>query len=740
MAPISRTSVPDTSRRARRSFCAASLLALALPASAQQTGATSASDTASATAGGATASVTITGRLPGSSAGIAGFGDAPLDRSPLQGSVVTQEQLRDSGGTGLTALTRFDASVSDAYNADGYWTSFTVRGFPIDNRYNFLRDGLPINAETSLPLDNKAAVEILKGTSGIQAGTSAPGGLVNLVVKRPEGTLRRAGIDWRENGSFGAWVDVSQRFGEQDAFGLRMNVVAEHLDPKVRDDKGRRSLFALAGDWRISPDSLLEAEIETSHQSQPSVPGFSLLGALLPAASSVDPRINLNNQPWSLPVVLDGTTGSLRWQQRLSSDWKVVAHAAQQWLRSDDRLAYSYGCSAEGNYDRYCSDGSFDYYEYRSDNERRTSDALDLHAEGRLRTGAVAHQVTVGALATRFRLRTQPQADDSVIVGTGNVDGLTIVPSLPADLGLIPNTDRTERSTELYARDHAQLTANLGLWAGLRHTQLHRASVQTDGSQGTAYSQSFTMPWLAASQALGGDRMAYASWGQGVESAVAPNRPGYTNPGQPLPAITSRQIELGLKQAGTDLGWSLAWFDIHRPQFDDVSSGCDDTGTPCTTTRLDGEIHNRGVEAKVRWTQGPLALQASAMVLKATILGNSDTTLDGKRPTNVPERTLKVNGSYAIAAVPGLKLQAGLVFEGDRMVLPDNSVQIPGWTRWDLGARYQTRAGSTTLTWLFGLDNATDHRAWRESPYEYQHVYLFPLAPRTWRVGLQVDL
>ncbi len=362
----------------------------------------------------------------------------PLSRSPLQASVTDVQQLRDSGGTGLTALTRFDASVGDAYNADGYWTSFTVRGFAIDNRYNFLRDGLPINAETSLPLDNKSRVEVLKGTSGMQAGTSAPGGLVNVVVKRPEGTVRSASTGWREDGTFGASVDVGQRFGVQDAFGLRLNVAAEHLDPQVHDLKGTRSLVALAGDWRVSSDTLVEAEIETSRQSQPSVPGFSLLGSRLPDANTVDPRINLNNQPWSLPVVLAGTTGSLRLQQRLGADWTLVAHAAMQRLRSDDRLAYSFGCSKENNYDRYCSDGTFDYYDFRSDDERRNTDDLDVHAEGRLATGALTHHIAFGALATRFTLRTQPQADGGVIVGTGSVDGLTIVPALPADLGTAP--------------------------------------------------------------------------------------------------------------------------------------------------------------------------------------------------------------------------------------------------------------------------------------------------------------
>ena len=101
----------------------------------------------------------------------------------------------------------------------------TVRGFVLDNRFNYRRDGLPINAETSIPLDNKARVDMLKGPSGMQAGTSAPGGLVNHVVKRPldaplRSALRSSGA---QRGSVLGAVDLSQRFGADDAFGLRLN-------------------------------------------------------------------------------------------------------------------------------------------------------------------------------------------------------------------------------------------------------------------------------------------------------------------------------------------------------------------------------------------------------------------------------------------------------------------------------------------------------------------------------------
>ena len=147
------------------------------------------------------APVVVQGRAA-PSASVSGWGDMPLSLTPIQASVFGVEQAKDRGAQRLSELAGFDAAISDAYNTEGYWDYLTVRGFVIDNRFNYRRDGLPINAETSIPLDNKAQIEVLKGTSGMQAGTSAPGGLVNFVVKRPtDAPLRRASLEWREAGS-----------------------------------------------------------------------------------------------------------------------------------------------------------------------------------------------------------------------------------------------------------------------------------------------------------------------------------------------------------------------------------------------------------------------------------------------------------------------------------------------------------------------------------------------------------
>ena len=673
--------------------------------------------------------ITVVGRTAAAPTGVSGF-DTPPEQTPLQTTTLTQTALQDSGVAALGGITRLDASVSDAYNAPGYWASVSVRGYGLDNRFNFRRDGLPISGETALPLFNKERVELLKGLSGLQAGTSAPGGLVNLVVKRPRGDSTTLQASLSDGGSVAVSADIDRRLADGDA-GLRLNLEAEHLDPLIHDAQGHRWGAALAGSARVTPDSRLDAEVELNRQVQPSVPGLSLLGAQLPSAGSISPRTNLNNQPWSQPVVFAGTTASLRWTQTLDAQWKAVAHAMTQRLRTDDRLAYPYGCSAEGLWDRYCSDGSFDVYDFRSDGEHRTSDALQLALEGQADTLGVRHSLSLGALGSRYHTDLPDRVDDAVVVGTGSVWGtLPPIDTLPA-LGTTPNTNRNERSTELFVRDHAQLSPELALWLGLRHSALHRQSVRSDGSNPTDYRQSFTTPWLAGTWQLSARDMVYASWGEGVESSVVPNKAAYgAQAGKALPAQISRQTEIGLKHTQAELSWALTAFDIHRPYVEDTGS----------ELRFDGQARHQGVEASAEWRDGPWTAQGSVTALHARRQGSASAATNGLTPTNVPSRSARLGLSRQMDAVPGLSLGMQLSHEGPREVLPDNSLTLPSWTTVGLNARYAWRSGQHEWLLRAGVDNLFDRRAWQESPYQYGHAYLYPLQGRAWRLSAQVSL
>ncbi|CAN7643447.1 TonB-dependent siderophore receptor [Pseudorhodoferax sp. LjRoot39] len=666
-------------------------------------------------------------------ADITGFGDQPLKELPISATVVDAQALQSSGARRLADLTQFDASVTDAYNSPGYWDYLSIRGFTLDNRFNYRREGLPISAETSIPLDNKERIEILKGTSGIQAGTSAPGGLVNYVVKRPtEKDLRSATVEVSGRGGVLGAIDLGGRFGVDRVFGYRFNVAHETLRPRIDDLDGRRSLVALATDWRVGRDTVVEAEVEWSHKSQPSQAGYSLLGNRLAPVPS--PHLNLNNQPWSQPSVFGALTGTLRIEQALNADWRWSAQVGQQRLKTDDRLAYAFGCSAENIWDRYCSDGTFDMSDFRSENEQRRLTAAQVKLKGRLATGSAQHDLAFGVLGSRLRNRFENQTYQPV--GIGNVDGTAITPANP-----VPNdqsTNRDERSLEFSAQDTIRWSPQWTTWMGLRHTRLHRESIRTlldanSEPSPTDYDASLTTPWIAQGYQFADGPLLYASYGEGVESHLVPNRSRYLNPGVALPVRKSRQWELGAKGGDDAWNWQLAWFRIVRPMtnIDTCSTGC--------TGAYDGEAVHQGLEGTLGWRGGPWRLDGGATALDAKRRGSADASLNGTRPVNVPKLVLRGRASYTVASIPGLALDGTVVHEGRRSVLPDASIELPSWTRVDAALRYATKLGGTATHWTLGVENLFDRRYYKESPTQFGHVYLFTGAPRTLRLAMQAD-
>ena len=162
--------------------------------------------------------------------------------------------------------------------------------------------------------------------------------------------------------------------------------------------------------------------------------------------------------------------------------------------------------------------------------------------------------------------------------------------------------------------------------------------------------------------------------------------------------------------------------------------------TPCLG-QYDGSAVHQGLEASTQWTQGAWRLDGGILLLDAKRQGSiAEPATNGQRPPNVPRWTLRSQAAWRVAGVPGLELQGRLSHEARRAVLPDASIQLPAWTRVDAALRYDTRINTMATTWTLGVDNLLGKRYWKESPYQYGHVYLFPGSPRTFRVTFQASL
>jgi iron complex outermembrane recepter protein len=670
-------------------------------------------------------------------AAISGLGDTPAWKAPVQATRYNADALQQGMVRRLADLSTLDASVTDGYNAGGYWDSIAVRGFLLDDTQNYMREGLPISAQTVLPLDNKSGVEVFKGTSGMQAGISSPGGLINLLVKRPTNTVRHAEWSWTSRNNTYLAVDLSDRFGPEQATGVRLNAAIENIRPNVHPLDGGRHLLALATDWRASRDTLVEFEVEHSRKQQNSAPGYSLLGNALPSAGSIDPDISLNNRAWTRPVVMEGSTGTVRLTQALPQNWKLVAIYGEQHLRADDRAAFPFGCSAENNYTRFCSDGSYDIYDYQSENESRITRALDVKVSGGATLAGMKHDLSVGLARSTQRIDVPTAVYD--VRGVANVQG-----QLLQDF-LFPNVSaqnlRSQRSTALSVNDAIQIAPDWTAWVGARATQLDRRQSLSDGSVAeSTVKDTMTTAWAALGHQLKPGQQVYVSWGEGVESLMAPfgdplSRPTYLNYGAYLPAAKSRQLEAGIKTQSQGLFWSVNAFRIVRPKAEYV-----DNGSGMYVYQRDGQAVHQGLEAQIETRMQQWQLAAAAMVLDAERRGSVSAGINGRAPTNVPRHTLKLSGLYHAGGTLGLKYGALVVNEGPRHADVLEGINLPSWTRLDVWAQCQTTlGGQKVVQWTLGVKNLLDTRAWRESPTQFGHVYLLPMASRTATLSAQLD-
>ena len=661
-------------------------------------------------------------------ASVGGFADMPIVDTPVSISAFSRAQMQDLSIRSASDALAYDASVGDAYNAVGYAEQFSVRGFMLNNNSGYRKDGIAIPADAQIPLENKERLELLKGVAGMQAGLAAPGGILNFVTERPTDTdLRSVTVEARERGTLYGAVDVGGRF-EDKRFGYRVNAAAERLRSYVDGADGKRQFVSSAFDWQISPDALLQLDADFQHKEQITAPGYQLIrGVELPRG--VNPKTLLNAQPWTRPVDTDSANFGLRFDYRLNSDWRATVTANKHWFKRDDYTAFPYGCSNEGDgyYPGYCSNGDYDVYDYQSVGERKTPFGVQAQVQGRFASGGVRHVLTAGiGYAERHNSYGDYVYD---YAGYSNIYANLAVDPAPGNPSTGPVSERfTERERSLFVQDILTLTPELALHAGLRYTKIDSTQTPELALGPTASKGSWLLPSASLVYSVTPGWNVYGTVAHGLQSGGVAEMET-TNQNQDLGPNRSKQFELGAKGRLGDIGLTAALFQI--------STGLEYVNEANTFVR-NGEQMHRGVELAAQRSSGALTYGATLMALRARQQDTGDALYDGKRATNVPELKTTLWADYAVPAVAGLKVSGQWQYAGKKAFDPQNTVYVPGYHVFGLGAAYDMKMGSQNVTLRARVDNLFDKFYWRDVTQQLGG-YLLPGAPRTFRVSAQFD-
>ncbi|MBZ2208204.1 TonB-dependent siderophore receptor [Massilia soli] len=675
--------------------------------------------------------VVITGQSVATSrAAIGGFSETPLLYTPASITAISREQMQDLSIRTTTDAAKFDASISDSYNAVGYAEQFSIRGFTLDNSSSYRKDGMAIPADAQIPLENKERIEVLKGLAGLQAGVAAPGGIVNYVTKRPTNApLRSATVEVKERGNVYGAIDLGGR-SDDKRFGYRINAAAERLRSYVKGADGEREFYSGAFDWQISPAALLQLDMDYQHKSQITAPGYQLIrNELLP--TGVSAKTLLNAQPWTKPVDSKSTNVGLRFEYLFANGWRASISANKHKFQRDDYTAFPYGCSNEGDgfYPGYCSNGDYDVYDYQSVGESKSPFGAQALLQGKFSTGAVAHDLTIGSSLFRRSDRFGDYVYD--YAGSSNIYQNVIVPPAPDSRTTGPVFERRkENERSVFAQDVLTLSQKFKLHAGVRHVQVKRTEFEVDPSD-----TSFTLPNVALVYNPTQDWTVYGSMAHGLEhGGIAPIET--TNANRALDPSRSKQLEFGVKGAiNNSINVSAAVFQVTKG-LEYTQANAD--GITSTYVRA-GEAEHRGVELGVQGKAARnLQYSVSVAALDTEQSGTGQPGMDGKRVTNVPKLKSTAWVEYAVPGVDGLSVNGVWQYAGRKAFDVDNRVFVPSYHTLDLGAAYETGSMDTRITWRAGVQNVTDKFYWRDVTPALGG-YLLPGAPRTFRVSAQFD-
>lgn len=638
----------------------------------------------------------------------------------------TAKMAQDRQAKTVSEVVSNDAGVQPVQGYGNFAEGYRIRGFQLDGddlTLGGLAGVLPRQVVDMAMIDR---VEIFKGANSLVNGaaSSGVGGMINLEPKHAEETpLTRVGVDYTSASQLGGTLDAGRRFGDDDRFGARMNLVHREGEAAVDDSKLRTTMLSLGLDYR---GERLRASLDLGYQKKSfhgGTMGVNISG--IDSVPAVPDSGHNYSQPWAYSDI-DNQFGMARAEFDLNAAWTAYAgvggqHGHETGVYGAPKLLDTSGNATIGRLDT-----------------NRIIDAFSGMAgvRGRFASGPITHQVNVGYSAltkrdkTAWRMSTNnPTTNiyhtDEVAIPENSYFGGNYDDPL--------TTSRSRTQGWLFSDTLGLLDDRLLLTVAARHQKVVvRDYDNASGAEqaDSRYNASRWMPTYGVVYKPWRQLSLYANHTEALQpGSIAPL--GASNYGQSTGVAHSKQNEVGVKVDFGRIGGALALFEIKKP-----SALQDDSGR----YGLDGEQRNRGVELNVFGEPlYGLRLNGSATWLQPTLSKTQNGVNDGHDAIGVPRFYAVVGAEYDIKPVEGLTATARLRHSGSQYADAANSKKLDSYTTLDLGVRYRQRLNQDRheMVWRVGVDNVTNEKYW--SGVEDTGTYLFQGDPRTVKVSVSYE-
>lgn len=626
------------------------------------------------------------------------LGNRSVLDTPFSVDVISLEDMEIRQVNTLDSLFSREASVSvdgSAYSAFG--NTLRVRGLSLDYTQSFKVNGLSINSFSGeLPYEAFEKVTLLKGSTGFMYGMAAPGGIVNYETKRASGDFANASIGYRSDSVLSGHIDASRRFGDNDDYGVRVNLVKEKGDTYIDGGSIDRETASLAFDTNLT-DSLTWT-VDLIYNDRFVENSWTYLNNSLDSTDSLPDTVSGTRN-----LAVDGTFDKYKNMIALTSlNWTIndnwEAHIDYDYSKNETRWVKNldYLLNSEGDFNVALYEQYFDV----------AYSQIQGILSGDVQTGSITHNIVIGATHQKATTYRNDGGDYGRLVtfnyGNDNLFDDVVLPTYSAELQKDVRVAWIDTQDSVFVSDFIQLNDEWEALVGVRSNGIEHTPSEYFSSH-DHYDDTAVTPTFALMFKPNADTTYYASYVESIEGQTSTVGESYENADEMLEPLESLQYELGMKTSGN--GWSItsALFRIERG---------------ATLVTDDNYLVQEGISiyqglefsGAVDITEN-LALYGDAMLLDTEYDKTSDST-EGNRVAGTPKQQFTVQTNYNVAAVPGLTVNLGAKFHGRTTLDSNNYWELPSYTVVYGGGSYTTKVNNVPVTLIGSVDNLFDKEYW----------------------------
>lgn len=622
----------------------------------------------------------------------------------------------------VDAIAKTDASVMNFGGESNTLSGLYVRNLQLDMRQVSVNGLAGLYSTYNSPVAAVASAQLIKGASTATTGMDPEGSAsasMNVETKRAtDDDINKLGFAWFSNNRLQESFDFGRRFGENNAWGIRINGLYRDGDTARHDYAERNKEFSIGADYR---GDKLRVGVDYLYAKRTTQGGRARLQ-------------DLQNLTYSIPAAPDGKTNlNPAWIGQRTKDESIIA-TFEYDLPYNMMLSGGIG-HMESRYDgafgqitSIKANGDFDVSGIRGIDFRSRTTSGNLKLQGEWETGSILHNWNL-AFDSVVRQRDHDQSEKT----NGKISGNSIYQPIFSDLKNFALVANTQGADNEFSAQSLAFSDTLGFVNNqLRFTLGGRFQwiKQSNFSENKEVRSNRFSPMLTLAYVPNANLIFYANYLEDLEPGTVDYDTGSMN----NPRV-SRQIEVGMRQNWRDwLTTSLSVYQIKRPGIIRGAKGSD---LALYAGQEQGTERNRGIEfnAYLNTPDNRLRSAIGISYNQAKVFDfptYADTIVDGVQVTS-PRWIVKANVEWDTPMIPRLTLNASVQHYGKSYQDTAANYKLPSYTLIDVGAKYQLKlAEKQEVTLRFGVENLFNKHYWQVQRGQYDRSFAVLGMPRTY--------